>query len=379
MMRRLIDSIRDGHWLLVLRRRLTEQQAGPLTESNPKGWQVPDPFQQRLRGLRSLEAAYLSAWPISNAVDTIRTHLFGFPQRDLTLETDSTQARELLSSLFEGRAGRIFPQSSYTIHDFLASCGAALALFGRLYYAMVWSDDGRLLTALYRLPEETMKAERRRGKIRRFRQQYSIFTSNEAVQKATPGVHWTLDEEVRGTTFYFAPDEVFFLEWPFDPGGRKGYPPSAEAVKHLKEWQRLDERMLLQARASAFPELEDWRHLRARRYDFEEELRRHRRAEVMMTSPFRIVPPGIPRTPYFDVWQLKQLLQFVGDIRQYLLDQFNSQVVGPILRRNRLDAEARYVCDYKLANQEIEILFSRYVSGDIGQGAVVDKMLRDRA
>jgi hypothetical protein len=337
---------------------------------------MPDPFQERFNGLRKVRVEYGRVFVIKNAVDTIHHNLFGYPDGDLRFETDSEEARELLIEHFWRHRTRISFDTSY-IYQFLANAGAALATIGRVFFAMVWNDDGKQLVRMNRLPSETMRAERRGGKIWRYRQQYSVFTSNEMIQEATPRVGWNLDEEVRGTTFYFSPDEIFFLEWPFDPKGRKGYPPAREAIEYVNQWKSFFERTTLQAKAMAYPELDDWRHFRARGYDLDYEMRRQKQAEINMRKPFRVVQ-DVPVTNYYDVWQLKEMLQFIGKIRQYLLDEFNQQVVGAILRRNGLDVQAKYVCDYKLTNQEIQKLFEGYVRGDIGHKEVVDEMLKDK-
>ena len=238
-MTKLVDYMYSIRYLSLLHKRFTEQRPGPLTESSSKGWALPDPVQQRLNRTDRIRDAYASVLPIKSAVDTISNSLFGHDTEDLTLETESSEARQLLHGHFDGRhyGESALPQFVYTIRSLLSNIGAKLLLVGRVYYAMVWSDDGKRLVNLKPLPPETMKAQWRGGRVWRYRQQYSIFTSNEMIQQATPRVHWSLGEEVRGTTFYFQPHEVFFLEWPFDPNGRRGYPPAREAVKHLSRWK----------------------------------------------------------------------------------------------------------------------------------------------
>lgn len=375
--KKLVNYIRNNYYFSLLLRRFTEQRPGPLTASNYKGWAMPDPIQARFCKHYRVHDAYSTVYPIKNAVDRISNYLFGYPREELRLETNSQEAREILIGHFQKRGYSHDILDEYYIHRFLANAAASLLLFGRVYFVMVWSDDGKKLVRINRLPSETMKAIRRRGKIRRYRQQYSIFTSNEVIQRASPRVHWNLDEEVRGTTFYFALDEIFFLEWPFDPKRRKGYPPIREAVKHVKQWKSFFKRTTLQMEAMAQPELKDWSHVLALGYDFDKELYRQKVAEIKMMKPFYVLQE-IPKTPYYDVWQLKEMLQFIGNIRKFLLDEFNRQVVGAILQRNGLYAQARYVCDYKLTNQEIEELFQRYERGDIGYKEVVDMMLRDK-
>ena len=97
-----------------------------------------------------------------------------------------------------------------------------------------------------------------------------------------------------------------------------------------------------------------------------------------MRIPFCVVQ-DVPKTQYYDVWQLRKMLHFVGNIRSYLLDEFNQQVVDTILRFNDMDAPARYVCDYKLGNEDIDELFNRFAEGDIGYDEVMEEMLKDKA
>ena len=149
-------------------------------------------------------------------------------------------------------------------------------------------------------------------------------------------------------------------------------------MRYIRQWDSFWDRMAMQAKAMAYPEIEEWRHLRARTYDFDEELRRHKQMEARIRKPFHVLQ-DVPKTPYYSVWKLKKMLQFVGDIRQFLLDEFNGQVVGAILQRNGLDVEARFVCEHKLTNYEIKELFERYARGDIDYEEVVEEMLKDKS
>ena len=378
-MKSLPDSIRKAHWVSSLCRRLHEQCPGPLTESNPKGWAMPDPLQRRLRLIDRLYDCYRQVLPVNDAVDTIRYSVFDGSDGDLSIETECTQAFELLQQHFQsrGHSEAVQLDPHYTVHDFLSGVASALLLIGRVYYSMVWSDDGKRLVRIRRLPVETMRTQRKGGRIWRHKQQYSIFTTNELIQRASPGVSWQLQAEVCGTTFCFAPDEVFFLEWPARLTRHRGYPPARDAVRHVRRWTRFWDRMGLHVRAMTHREIRDCRHLRARTYDVDEELRRHRRTEARIRAAFHVVQ-DVPKTPYYDVWQLKKMLQFVGDIREFLLDAFNSQVVCAILERNGIDADALFVCKDKLTNAEIEERFERYSRGDISDEEAVQAMLKAR-
>ena len=373
------DYIHNHKILSTLWRRFTEQNPGPLTEANPKGWLVPDPIQSRLRGIDKIEWAYRTLLPMYNAIDIIYNNIFGYPKWDLKLETSSEQAREILNSHFirsyEDKSVKLDPHNS--IHDFMAGSASTLLLLGRKYCKMIWSDDGKSLTRILQLPVETMKPQYRKGEIWRYRQQYSIFTSNELIQKTERNVHWELEDNIRGTTFFFAPDEIFFLEWPFSQGRKRGVAPAREASKYARIWQRYWERSLLYSEAMAHPEIEDWRHLKIRNYSFDKELQYHKRIEALIRKPFHVIQ-DIPQTQYYDIWQSKKMLQFLGDTRQFLLDEFNNQVVNAILKRNQLDTQAKYVCDYKLTNEEIESLFKQYTMGEISYKEVALAMYKDK-
>ena len=320
---------------------------------------------------------YREAFPVNHAVQTIKRLLFGYPQEELSLITSSEKARESLKKQLNSRLNPIFPSSVYHIHSFLAYIASVLLVSGRVCYAMVWSDDGKQLVRFKRLPVETVRVKRKKGEFLRFHQQYSLFTTREMVQEATPNIHWSGSEQIKGTTFHFDPDEVFYLEWPFDRKGRQGYSPSRDVLRFAQRWTSFHQRIGLQAEARAQPELRDWRHVLARQYDFARELERQQRAEVQIRKVFRVVQDG-PVTPYFDIWQHKEMLQFVGGIRKFLLDEFNAQVVGPILQKNGIEASARYVCDNKLSNQEIQQLFDWYAAGDISYKEALDQMLKDK-
>lgn len=202
-MRRLLSSISSLPPIQLIHRSLTEQQPGPLTESNNKGYWFRDPFQVWLCGYRKLYDAY-DILPIHTAVDHIADRLFGFPSGGLPLECKDNQASELLKEQFKPY-GDVFPHLE-RIDDFLTNCGLYLLLFGEVFCKVVWSDDGIQIVMIRQLPAETVKVYRRDQVPIRFRQHYSMFASRKAIAREVYG-----DKDYRGVTFYFEPDEILEL------------------------------------------------------------------------------------------------------------------------------------------------------------------------
>jgi hypothetical protein len=381
-MRRLLSSISSLppiQLIHLIHRSLTEQQPGPLTESNNKGYWFTDPIQLRLRGYRKLYDAY-DVSPIKIAIDHIAGRLFGLPSGGLPLQCSDDRASELLKEQFRPYAQfsgvNIFADLS-RIDDFLTNCGRSLLLVGRVFHKVVWSDDDTRIMMIRRLPAETMKVYRLDQTPIRFRQHYSLFATRNAIAREYPRVHMSGDEDYRGVTFYFEPDEMFFLEWSLDGDKYRGVSPAKRVLSHCKAWQAYFDRTLEMSRVQAYPELRDFRYVKAKYRSFKQETERFKQAQIEMQKPFRVIQ-DVPKTEYFDVWEAKEMLLFVGRLRQYLLDEFNAQIVAPLLRRNGIDAEARYVCDYELTNEQIQELFQRYEQGELGYKEVVDELLADR-
>jgi hypothetical protein len=298
-----------------------------------KGYPLRDEYLARQRGFARLQRLEESSVYVSKAVEAYAHRLFDYTRRSPHFEVqcrDQAAAQWVHDNCLE----RWRDDDGYSrigeLTEVLRSLVHAVCTFGRSFCAIDFADsaDGYLRFGKPRwLAVETVTPRFRFGQVTGFVQQYTRHAE---------------DEEAKGTRFEFARDEVLWLQWPQTlPPGRMGASPLTRVLKDAGKADEFLGWMNLHAYAGTHPENHRFEVERARYGSFDREKQRHERRVARVLS--RMGVPQIfwlgtqrPMTDYFLTWELCEFGKRVSYLREYLLDEFNRQVLGAWARRNGL-------------------------------------------
>lgn len=325
--------------------------------SELKGYVVPDEYLRKMKGYDSLREMHRTNYVINNAVDSLRNSLFSYKkQKHFEIECADPDLRQLLNDTvlrqqFDGIYGQ-----AYDLEGFLRMTLASLLVFGRCFYKIDWVEKDHnahgkrwLIQRIRWLAVETMEVIRDNDQIHSFKQEYSDHCGNKSV---------------RGTTFTFEKDEILFVEWIFDGDENKGVSPLKRLIQHSEEMGTAFEDMRLQVHAFSHPEDHSYKAERLRHTPWKEIRGELDQSRIKMQSSLGIIP-NAPMTEYYETYQFVKFRKRIARIREFLLSEFNEQIVTNIAKRNKFRESARINLIGYMSEGEIQDLFDSYKKKEI--------------
>lgn len=306
---------------------------------------------------------------IFGAMDSVRGSLFSYRrEKHFEIVCSSSELRRFFNDILLGRGGfeGLYGQA-YDLEGFLRGVLQSLLIFGKAFYKIDWAkQDYRgnktrwVMKRIRWLAVETMDVVRDDEQIQGFKQEYSDHCSYK---------------DLRGIKVEFEPDEIFFVEWVFDGERNRGVSPLKRLIPLSKEMDEFLEYIKLRTKALYHPEDRSYAVERALFTPWEEAKKKNEQCRIKIQDALGIMPDA-PMTEYYDIHQFIKSRRRIAQIREYLLAEFNDQVVNSISKKNGFSESPRIkLVGYKSVS-EIDELFDSFKCKEISNKEVVDA-LRD--
>lgn len=336
-----------------------------MVEKKIKGYMIPDKYLQKRKGYFGLEEAYSRNPIIFGSVNNVRLSLFNYKQENhFEIECSESTTQRFIKTVLFNRFERGYGQS-YDLEGFLRNVLQSLLIYGKVFYRIDWSKKKYFenetrwgISGLRWLPVETMKVIKSGKQIRKFKQEYSYNVAHKDLQ---------------GITTEFEPDEIFFVEWSFDKG-KKGVSPVKQIASLCGEMRDFLEYCGFYSRAMYHPEDSSFPVERARFSSWEDEKIKEDRRQMKIQDALGLVPTA-PMTEYYDIYQFIKSKTRIAQIRKYLLDEFNEQIVQNILKKNSIVESAKVNLVGYASLKEINDLFSKFKNQEVSNKQIVDLLI----
>lgn len=366
-----------------MRRRIYKQRE--------KGYVFNDPFLGFIRGYDRLEAATRNTMELSNEVDLV--HYALFPLRDVpvadrlgyithernyfSIECDDSALKQDLEAYFTDehswyRDGLYGQGDSAGV--FLEGIARQLLVTGDAFHTIEW-EEVDINGKKYKFPvdfkylrNETMKVIREGGVVIGYRQKYSLFTYFK--EKKFKG--WK--DEKKPRSFEFEKDEVIYCQYPF---AKKS--PTVQSIKYLctikKFWQfGIDQSRSGVEIESFYLPLE-----KARCAVFAQEKRKHdlARGKIRTIFNYLIDANGPKMTQFYDIYTMIRYKKFLNNMRDYLVREFNEQVLAVVAKKNNFNCRPKLVYSGFLSNTELDLALQKYINGTLNLDQMIQQIVKN--
>lgn len=355
-----------------------------------KGHVFDDPLLGYIKGYHRLEAVSRNSMELSMEVDSIRHALF--PLRDVpvpdrpgyithernyfSIECDDPDLRRDLEMYFTDehsfyRDG-LYGQGD-SVGGFLEDIAWQLLITGDEFYMIEW-DEVDIKGKKYQLPidfeylrNETMKVRRKQGEIIGYRQKYSIFT----YLKEKRFKDWNNEKKPR--SFEFEKDEVIYCQYPF---AKKS--PTARSLKYLKIIKKFWQFGIDQSRSGIEVESHYLPLERARYTTYASEKRKYDIARGKIRTVFNyLMDTNGPRmTQYYDIYTVIRYKKYLNNFRDYLVREFNEQVLAVVAKKNSLVSVPKLVYNGFLSNTELDAALQGYKNGNLTFDQIIQQIVK---
>ncbi len=355
-----------------------------------KGYVFDDPFLGFIKGYDRLEAATRNVMELSNEVDSVRYALF--PLRDVPMvdrpgyithernyfgiECDDPALKKDLEMYFTDehsfyRDG-LYGQGD-AVGGFLEGIAWQLFVTGDEFHMIEW-DEVDIKGKKYQFPvdfeylrNETMKIIRKGGVIVGYRQKYSLFTYFK--EKKFKG--WEDKEKPR--SFEFEKDEVIYCQYPFAEKS-----PTAQSIKYLAPIKKFWQFGLDQSRSGVEVENHYLPLERARYTTYAREKRKHdiARGKIRTIFNYLMDTNGPKLTQYYDIYTVIRYKKFLNDMRDYLVSEFNEQVLAVVAKKNSFTSIPKLVYSGFLSNAELDAALQGYTDGTLTFDQIIQRIVK---
>jgi len=341
-----------------------------MSETMIKGYSVSDEQLRKEKGYDLLEAMYTRN-PIGfSSINNVTASLFNL-RRDKHFDTvcSNPDWQKFFSELFiaynppEGLYGH-----AYDLVDFLVDVFKSILIFGKAFYSIDFakkehSQLGTIWTIqrIRWLPPETMSAIFINGRIQGYMQQYSN-TCNY--------------KDLHGTRVDFKPDEIFFVDWVFDGVKNRGISPLMRLILDFNKMESFLKFSARYAHAMFHPEDHSYEVERARYTSWDEARKINDVSKLRIKAALDTINDA-PMTQYYEIYHLVKSRKRLAFIREYLLNEFNVQVVDNISKKNNLTELARVKLVGYMSEGEIEALFRKFQNGQVSRSEVSSILLNE--
>jgi len=355
-----------------------------------KGFVTPDPFLAFIKGYDRLEAAPRNAMELSNEVDSVRYALF--PLRDVpvagrpgyvthernyfSIECGDPVLKKDLEAYFTDehsfyRDG-LYGQGD-SVGGFLEDIAWQLLVTGDEFNMIEW-DEVDIKGRKYRFPvdfeylrNETMKVILKRGTIVGYRQKYSLFT----YFKEKKFRDW--EEKEKPRSFEFEKDEVIYCQYPFAKNS-----PTAQSIKYLHLIKKFWQFGIDQGKSNIEVENHYLPLEKARYTTYAQEKRKYDVARGKIRTIFNyLMDDNGPRlTQYYDIYTVIRYKKFLNDMRDYLVCEFNEQVLAVVVKKNGFTCIPKLVYNGFLSNAKLDAALQSYREGTLTVDQIIQQITK---
>jgi hypothetical protein len=344
-------------------------------------WSIRDPSQfdtqglprpgdslKGLKGYRQLGELSAIDPTISNAVRMVRNMLFDYRHRDqpqFTVECSHPELSSLIRREFLDKRGDEdkFGYGVYGLENFLRSMAAQTMVYGRNYIKIKWEHDNK--------PDKHWHVKRF---IRMFPGDIKLIHPRN-----TPVTfQWRHREEMSNPRSpiveeRLASEDVIATTWIFDGTEKLGESPIKRVTRYYWECVRYYTVTLAYMYSWANPDDKRFWVERARYIDLKKALENHRKRQLLMTKELGVpeMYPTPSMTEFYEIYYFLKFRRRLVEIRKYVLNQFNEQVIRRFALKNGYDDEARIAEVGYLSISEIDSLLTRFTAREITKDEVL--------
>jgi hypothetical protein len=328
-----------------------------------KGVIIPDKKLLKAKGYDKLEYIYSRNPIVNSSVRDVTLSLFDISRPDHFEVICSNQTLtpifyELVSDHpIEGTFGNLY----HGLRDFFTEIFRHLIVYGKVFafvdYIQEQNTQVWKIRRIRLLPIETIKIRRKWGKITGFSQQYSKGSSN--TEKTD-----------------FLNDEVFFVEWKFSNEGSSGVSPLLPLIPLAQKHLEFLNLMSLQMFAIANPQDRSYRVEKARYASFEKEKQLNDINDLTIRETIGTWSDA-PMTDYYSTYRFAKCRKKIALVREYLVEQFNLQIVHELSKKNGLTEPANIRLKGYLTSTQLTDLLNQYERLEISQEIFLKRLLND--
>jgi len=343
-------------------------------------WSIRDPGQldtqgllrpgeslKGLKGYRQLGEFSTIDPTISNAVRTVRNMLFDYrhwDQPQFTIECSDPKLSSLVKREFLDDRGdeNKFGYGVYGLVDFLRSMATRTMVYGRNYIKIEWEQDSKsdkywhVSRFIWMFPGDIKLIQPRNGPVT-----YQWWHREETFNPQSPIVEERL-----------AAEDIITTTWIFDGAEKLGESPIKRVIGYYWEGIRYHTETLAYMYSWANPGDKRFWVERARRIDLKKALENQRKRQLLMTKELGVpeLYPPPPMTEFYEVYYFLKFRRRLAEIRKYVLDQFNEQVIKRFAIKNGYTDEARIAEVGYLSEIEIDSLLAQFTAREITKDEV---------
>lgn len=359
--------------------------------NNQKGLCRDDPFLSYIKGYSELEKASLTNRELSSVVDRICCNLF--PLREKLIPDKPgycTHERDYFEINIEDKETKrnleeYFLDEHYTLNNssrnylygqdrrlgnyFEMICRQILVT-GRAFYAINWDTVG-VGKQQYILPKHfkplttsTMQIIKKYG----YKQKFSLVTY--LLEK---GFKDYRSEKSKPRTYWFKQDEIFFCKYPFSDKT-----PTKKCLKYLPITEKYL-RFVLDKQKSDIEItnhhllLEKARHttnIKERRID------NLARSKIRTIFNYFVDSKNVNFTQYYDVYMTVRYMKYLNNLRKYIIDEFNKQVLRQLEIKNSLSERPVLGMSGFLTNTELDLALKDFAEERMSHDEFIEKIAK---
>jgi hypothetical protein len=355
-----------------------------------KGYVFDDPFLGFIKGYDRLEAAARNVMELSNEVDSVRYALF--PLRDVPLADQPgyiTHERNYFNiecddPTLKKDLEMYFTDEHSFYRDGLYGQGDAIGGFleGIAWQLLVTGDEFRMIEwgeveikgKKYQFPvdfeylrNETMKIISSDSAIIGYQQKYSLFT----YFKEKKFKDWEDKEKPR--SFEFEKDEIIYYQYPF---AKKS--PTAQSIKYLATIKKFWQFGIDQSRSGVDVESRYLPLEKARYVTLASEKRKHdiARGKIRTIFNYLMDTNGPKLTQYYDIYTVIRYKKFLNDMRDYLVREFNEQVLAVVAKKNGFTSIPKLCYSGFISNDKLDKALQDYTDGVLTFDQIVQQIVK---
>ncbi len=301
-----------------------------------KGHSTDDPFLSFIKGHSRYEETNRDGMQFVielRGVDSLFPHTNN-PSEFFTISHKGKNIQRILNEHFISRqryGDRLYGHT-YDLGGFFGSLLQQSAIHGEHFYEIDWKiyDDKNnliLVDDFRYLHSSTMHTKRdMSGNITGYSQRYSRIS----FKKKTYG------SDLKNRVTNFEPTEILRIEYPF------GSPhPVKKSLKLLKTTSAYWKFNLDYARSAGSKIGMPYSAEKAKYKDYSREIRKYKLTKAKISKNFHQIDgmQDLSMTAYYDVYNVCNYLEFKMRARQFMVDEFNKQVLAPLAAKNNIKSK----------------------------------------
>ena len=334
-----------------------------------RGSHIPNDFISFIKGYEELKEVSRDATGLYREIEGIQNALYPPMQKPghkpgyVTYSEEffeinhskKTIRDDLTSHLLDKNYSEKIYSNAYDLSMFFEFICRELITEGKTFYAVVW-DKVKINNREYTLPIDfcylhpstiSLK-ENEKGKILLIKQRYPFWS---IIRDQFDGIY---NRNVK-------PREAFYLSYPFSDES-----PAKQSLRYASMTKKFYNFGLYQGEASLSSKNHRLPVELSRYTTFSIEKLKHDLTRIKIRKNFSYLYEQ-QVTTYYDVYSVVRYMKYLNNFRQFLLDEFNKQIMLQIKKRNKLKKMPiiQLKDDIFVTNQKIDEAFARFQNKEI--------------